>query len=140
MGASHFRKSITQSNDKQRFSAPLGKANLENGDALNYQHYCYRVIWSEEDEEFIGLCAEFPSLSYLDENRDTAFEGISELVQDILTEMQDNGETIPEPLSAKNYSGKFQVRIPPELHRKLAMEAAEENVSLNRYISHKLAL
>jgi len=24
--------------------------------------YIYRVLWPEEDEEFIGLCAEFPSL------------------------------------------------------------------------------
>ncbi len=27
--------------------------------------YTYRVMWSDEDEEFIGLCAEFPSLSWL---------------------------------------------------------------------------
>ena len=53
--------------------------------------------------------------------------------------MEANGEFIPEPLSEKEYSGKFQVRIPPELHRKLAIEAAEAKVSLNRYVSNKLA-
>ena len=53
--------------------------------------------------------------------------------------MEANGESIPEPISEKNYSGKFQVRITPELHRRLAIEAAEENVSLNRYVSYKLA-
>jgi predicted HicB family RNase H-like nuclease len=53
--------------------------------------------------------------------------------------MEANGESIPEPIAEKNYSGKFQVRITPELHRRLAIEAAEENVSLNRYVSYKLA-
>ncbi|WP_442944802.1 toxin-antitoxin system HicB family antitoxin [Nostoc sp.] len=42
-------------------------------------------------------------------------------------------------MSEKNYSGKFVVRIPPEHHRRLAIEAAEQKVSLNRYVSLKLA-
>ncbi len=33
---------------------------------MNSKQYAYRVIWSEEDQEFVGLCAEFPSLSWLD--------------------------------------------------------------------------
>jgi predicted HicB family RNase H-like nuclease len=78
-------------------------------------------------------------LSYLHENRSTALEGITNLVKDVVTDMEANGEKIPEPIAEKVYSGKFQVRISPSLHRRLAMEAAEENVSLNRYMSQKLA-
>ncbi len=106
---------------------------------INYEHYTYRVTWSEEDLEFVALCAEFPSLSYLDESRLSALEGITNLVKDVVTDMEANGETVPEPLASKSYSGKFQIRIPPELHRKLAIEAAENKVSLNRYVSNKLA-
>ena len=106
---------------------------------INVEHYTYKVIWSQEDQEFIGLCTEYPSLSYLDENHFAALEGIVNLVKDIVNDLEANGEIIPEPLADKSYSGKFQVRITPELHRKLAMEAAEERVSLNRYVSHKLA-
>ncbi|MDJ0636805.1 MAG: toxin-antitoxin system HicB family antitoxin [Xenococcaceae cyanobacterium MO_188.B29] len=111
---------------------------------INYEHYTYRVTWSDEDREFVGLCAEFPSLSYLDENRyaaleDAALEGITGLVKDIVIDMEANNESILEPLAEKKYSGKFMVRITPELHRMLAIEAAEQNVSLNRYVSHKLA-
>lgn len=105
---------------------------------VNYDHYTYKITWSSEDQEFVGLCAEFPSLSYLHENRNLALEGITNLVKDIVLDMQANGEEIPEPIAEKTYSGKFQVRITPELHRKLAMEAAEENVSLNRYVNYKL--
>ncbi len=106
---------------------------------VNCDHYSYRVTWSVEDSEFVGLCAEYPSLSYLDEDRYAAIEGITNLVKDIVADLEANGEKVPEPIASRSYSGKFQVRIPPELHRKLAIEAAEENVSLNRYVSHKLA-
>jgi len=106
---------------------------------VNYEHYTYKVTWSAEDQEFVGLCAEYPSLSYLDEDRPTALEGITNLVKDVVADMEVNGEKIPEPIAERSYSGKFQVRIPSELHRRLAIEAAEENVSLNRLVSHKLA-
>jgi predicted HicB family RNase H-like nuclease len=106
---------------------------------INHQHYAYRVIWSAEDNEFIGLCAEFPSLSYLDEDCLKAIEGITNLVKDVVADMEAEGEKTPVPISEKNYSGKFQIRITPERHRMLAIEAAEQNVSLNRLICDKLA-
>ncbi len=52
--------------------------------------------------------------------------------------MEANGEEIPEPIAEKTYSGKFEVRITPELHPRLAIEAAEEQVSWNHYVSYKL--
>jgi predicted HicB family RNase H-like nuclease len=106
---------------------------------INPDHYVYKVIWSVEDQEYVGLCAEYPSLSYLDEDRLQALEGITELVRSVVEDMKTNGESLPEPISERQYSGKFQVRVTPELHRRLVIEAAEENVSLNRYISYKLA-
>jgi predicted HicB family RNase H-like nuclease len=106
---------------------------------VNHEHYAYRVIWSTEDEEFVGLCVEYPSLSYLDEDRIAALNGITKLVNNVVLDMAENGEKVPEPISERQYSGKFQVRIPPERHRMLAIEAAEQNISLNRYISDKLA-
>jgi predicted HicB family RNase H-like nuclease len=53
--------------------------------------------------------------------------------------MQNTGETVPDPMAGKHYSGKFMVRIPPEVHRKLAIQAAESGVSLNRLASSKLS-
>lgn len=46
---------------------------------------------------------------------------------------------MPEPVAVKRYSGKFMIRIPPELHRRLAVEAAEAGISLNRLASDKLS-
>ena len=102
-------------------------------------HYTYRVTWSAEDEEYVGLCAEFPSLSWLESTPDAAFGGIRQLVADCVADMQANSETPPEPLAERAYSGRFLVRVPPETHRALAIRAAEEGVSLNRLVSARLA-
>lgn len=101
--------------------------------------YTYRVIWSEEDEEFVGLCAEFPSLSHLDRKRTKALDGIVKLVTDVIKDMQKSKEPIPEPLTAKKYSGELRVRMPPALHKRLAVQAAEEHTSLNAIIVRRLS-
>jgi len=106
---------------------------------MNIEHYTYRVTWSPEDNEHIGLCAELPSLSWLAATPEEALTGIRQLVAEVIKDMQGNGEIIPEPLSEKRYSGEFRVRIPPEVHRTLAIHAAEQGISLNRLASAKLA-
>lgn len=100
--------------------------------------YTYRLTWSEEDNEHVGLCAEFPSLSWLDSTPETALVGIRKLVKDVLKDIVKSGEVVPEPISLKSYSGKFMVRVPPETHRLLAVQATESGVSLNRLVSSKL--
>ena len=105
---------------------------------LKNDRYSYRVIWSDKDDEYLGLCAEFPSLSWLSGTPEAALKGIRRVVAEGIKIMQADGDSIPEPLSNKNYSGKFSVRIPPEVHRNLSIQAAEEGVSLNRLISARL--
>lgn len=98
------------------------------------EKYIYRVIWSEEDQEFVGLCAEFPSLSWLEEEQDAALHGIVRLVSDTLKDMEAN----KEPLSLRKFSGNVVVRTTPEMHRQLAILSAEAGVSLNRYVNSRL--
>ena len=106
---------------------------------LKNDRYTYRVTWSEEDNEYVGLCVEFPSLSWLAPLPEDALAGIRQVVAEVVTDLEANGEEIPEPIAVKPYSGKFMVRIPPELHRRLAFEAAEAGISLNRLASEKLS-
>ena len=106
---------------------------------IDPEHYTYRVTWSAEDGEFVGLCAEFPLLSWLATSQEGAFSGIRQVVAEIVADMEANSEQPPEPLADRAYSGKFMVRVPPETHRALAMRAAEEGVSLNRLVSARLA-
>jgi len=106
---------------------------------VSVDHYTYRVTWSPEDGEHVGLCVEFPSLSWLSDSPEGALQGIRHLVTGALDDMASNGESVPAPLAEKHYSGEFRVRIPPDVHRALAMQAAEQGVSLNRLASAKLA-
>jgi predicted HicB family RNase H-like nuclease len=101
-------------------------------------HYTYRVTWSPEDGEYLALCAEFPSLSWLAAAPERALAGIRKVVADSVADMIANGEAPPAALAEKRYSGEFRVRIPPQVHRALALEAAEQGISLNRLASAKL--
>lgn len=105
---------------------------------LKNDRYAYRVIWSDKDDAYLGLCAEFPSLSWLAGTPEAALKGIRRVVAEGIKIIEADGDSIPVPLSNRKYSGKFSVRIPPEIHRHLAIQAAEEGVSLNRLISAKL--
>jgi predicted HicB family RNase H-like nuclease len=106
---------------------------------LRNDRYTYRVTWSAEDGEYAGLCAEFPSLSWLAATPEAALKGIRETVAKVVKDLKANKEPIPEPTATRRFSGKFMVRIPPEVHRHLAVEAAETGVSLNRLASAKLS-
>ncbi len=100
--------------------------------------YTYRVTWSEEDQEHVGLCVEFPSLSWLEKTPEKALKGIRGLVRDCIKDLQEENQDIPQPIATKSFSGKFMVRVPPDTHRSLVIQAAESGVSLNRLISSKL--
>ena len=103
-------------------------------------YYTYRITWSDEDGEYVGLCAEFPSLSSLDKTQEAALRGIRKSVAEAVLDMESNNENVPQPLALKSYSGKFMVRVPPNIHRDIAIQAAEAKVSINRVVSAKLAV
>lgn len=106
---------------------------------MSLDHYTYRVTWSPEDGEHVGLCVEFPSLSWLAATPEAALAGVRQLVAEVVADLEAAGDPVPQPLAEKHYSGEFRVRIPPELHRQLVFMAAEQGISLNRLASAKLA-
>jgi hypothetical protein len=105
---------------------------------LQKDRYSYRVTWSEKDREYVGLCAEFPRLSWLALSPEAALRGMRTVVAEVSADLAADGEPVPEPIATKQYSGQFLVRVPPELHRRFAFAAAEAGVSLNRMASEKL--
>ena len=76
--------------------------------ALKNDRYTYRVTWSETDSEF-------SSLSWLASTPEAALKGIRKVVVDVVVDLAANGESIPKPIAAKFYSGKFGVRVPPRI-------------------------
>ena len=73
--------------------------------ALTNDRYTYRVTWSEDDNEYVGLCAEFPSLSWLARTPEAALRGIRKLVADVVIDMRTSEESIPEPIASTTGHG-----------------------------------
>ena len=61
------------------------------------ENYTYSVTWSDEDHEYVGLCAEFPYLSYLAPSPDDALEGVREAVAIALEMFAEDGTRPPRP-------------------------------------------
>jgi len=60
--------------------------------------YTYQVTWSEEDQEHAGLCAEFPSLSWLEDTPEKALKGIRGLVRDCIKDLREEAQDIPKSM------------------------------------------
>ncbi len=67
-----------------------------------------------------------------------ALQGLQELLRDVIEDMQEQGERVPLPFAERSYSGKFNLRVGESLHRELAIQAAEDGLSLNQYVLRKL--
>lgn len=104
----------------------------------NYK-YAIVVSWSEEDKGWGIKVPELPGcFSFTPQIKDTpkvAFDAISSWI----SAAKKNKLEIPEPASAKEYSGKFITRINPELHRELAIKAKLKGESINRLVEKILS-
>jgi predicted RNase H-like HicB family nuclease len=60
--------------------------------------YTYRVTWSREDHEHVGLCDELPGLSWLEKTPEQALAGIRRVVHQCVMDMVENGEPVPAAL------------------------------------------
>ncbi|KXK59659.1 hypothetical protein AWW66_23085 [Micromonospora rosaria] len=111
---------------------------MRSVDRPEVTHYTYRVTWSAEDGEFVATCAEFPSLSWLARTQIEALQGLHDLLREVIADLEEQGEQVPQPFAERRYSGKFNLRVGESLHRELAIRAAEDGMSLNQYVLRKL--
>ncbi|MCK4765482.1 MAG: toxin-antitoxin system HicB family antitoxin [Candidatus Aminicenantes bacterium] len=102
------------------------------------EKYTYRIEWSEEDMIYIGRCLEFPGLAAHGDTNEAALKEIKTVVNESVKWLQDEQKSIPEPIGMKKFKGNLTLRVPPELHRKLAIKSAEEGVSINQYILSRI--
>lgn len=100
--------------------------------------YTYRLAWSEKDDEFIATVVEFPSLSWIAASRESALKGLTSLVEEVIKDMSREGEEVPEPWDERRFSGRFNLRLGPELHKSVAFRAAEKGESINTYVVKQL--
>ncbi|NEG88872.1 type II toxin-antitoxin system HicB family antitoxin [Bifidobacterium aerophilum] len=101
--------------------------------------YVYRIHWSNDDDGFVATVAELPGLRFVAQSSVDALAGLRLLAAERVAAMRSQGQEVPEPFEDRHYSGRFVVRVPPETHRRLVIEAAEQGVSLNRLVQSRLA-
>lgn len=101
--------------------------------------YSMQLSWSDEDDCYIAVVPEFPGLMAHGDTAEEAASAARAAAEGFIEVYQEDGDPIPEPATAKEYSGNLRVRMPKSLHQKLAAEANIDGVSLNAHIVHMLA-
>ena len=94
--------------------------------------YLKIVEWSEEDGCYVGTC---PGLIYGgvhgdDETR--VYEELCQAVAEAIVLYEADSKPLP-PATAREYSGRFVLRVGKELHREVAIRALRSGESLNSY-------
>ncbi|MBS9534375.1 type II toxin-antitoxin system HicB family antitoxin [Mycobacterium sp. M1] len=102
-------------------------------------NYTYRAEWSQDHRQYVCRCIELPWLSQWALTMPEAIAATARAVDDYVADRSVEGDRLPPPLTEQRYSGKFIVRTSPALHARLAVEAAEQNVSLNQWVIQRLA-
>lgn len=101
--------------------------------------YSVKVFWSQEDAGYVAVCPELQGISAFGESREDALRELDVAIDLALEVMQADGTPIPQPASAKTYSGKFNVRVSRSLHAQIASAAEEDEVSLNTKVVELLS-
>ncbi len=114
---------------------PIASASVKGAAA----RYLKIVEWSDDDRCFVGRC---PGLFYggchgKDEAR--VFKRLCKIVEEHVAELLFKRESLPPPTAGKTYSGKFIVRIGPELHQKAVLKAESRGESLNQFVAEAIA-
>lgn len=100
--------------------------------------YTYRIEWSEEDNAHIARCLEFPSLAAHGKTPERALKEIETVVGESVKWIEEENGIVPEPLGSRHYKGNITLRVPPDVHRALAILSAEQGVSVNQLILSRL--
>lgn len=96
------------------------------GDATDEtpDEYTYRVEWSDADNEWVGLCPELPSLSWLDPDKSKALAGITRLVQDVVAGKDPAAVTLGRKGGLKGGRARAD-KLTPEQRSAIAKRAAQ---------------
>lgn len=98
-----------------------------------------KKIIDESGMYFSATVLEFDGCMGTGETYEEAYTDVLEAMESWIETKLENGFSVPLPMNAEKYSGKFIIRIPKTLHQELSIKAAQEGVSLNQYALYKLA-
>lgn len=103
-------------------------------DVLTYKGFVGSVHFSADDETFFGKIEGLTDLvTFEGKDVDQLTGAFRDAVEDYLALCKSTGK---EPM--KSFKGSFNVRIPPILHVKAALRAAERKISLNQFVKESI--
>lgn len=102
-------------------------------------HYAMKVFWSDEDKEYIAVAPELSGCSASSDTPEKALHELETAMDLWLEARQENGWSIPKPLSEREMQGRILLRLPKDLHRALMEDSVEQGVSLNQYLLYLLS-
>lgn len=102
--------------------------------------YSIRTFWSDEDNSFISVCTEFPSLSAFADSRDKAIEEMETVLTDVMLILQEEGKPIPAPIESREYKGNIALRVTPFVHKRVHELAEELTKSKNQTLNFLISL
>ena len=97
------------------------------------------LVYPAEEGGYVAEIEELPGCVTQGETLEEIEEMIEDAKRAWMTVTYEDGQEIPLPRTEEKYSGKFVLRIPKYLHRKLAEQAKKEEVSLNQYVEALLS-
>lgn len=101
--------------------------------------YTYRAEWLPERDEYLARCLELPTIKYEAPTLLEAMSAAERAVDDEIAHRHEVGSALPAPITERPFSGTFLVRTSPTLRARLAVEAADQNVTMNHWVALKLA-
>jgi predicted RNase H-like HicB family nuclease len=101
-----------------------------------YMALPYTIEITPDDGSYFVKVKELEGCMSVGESKTDALLMIEDAMREWLAvAIEDDIEVpLPEALQADRYSGKFPLRLPKSLHRKLAEGAEDDRVSLNQYL------
>jgi len=116
------------------------RKDMERKELEYYLSLRYPVtVHPDPEGGFVGEIEELPGCMTQAETLDEVFQAIEDARQLWIKTAYDDSQDIPLPRDMEKYTGKFVVRIPRGLHRDLVRAAKREGVSLNHYVTSRLA-
>lgn len=94
--------------------------------------YSIKIFFDKRDSEYCAYLEEVPEVSAYGTTVEKAIKELQTVYKEWLKICRENKYPVPKPLNLNDYSGKFVVRIPKSLHKRLTELAKKENVSLNQ--------
>ena len=98
-----------------------------------------RELVKNEDGTWFTRIVEFPGCMTEGHNAPEALTNLDDAMEAWIEVHLEDGDPIPEPLTAEHFSGKFVVRVAKTLHRDLSLRAEHEGISLNQFVATQLA-